>query len=72
MCQIVYTKRVYLQIYTVFFPLYFIQLIFMDHAILQAASFTLHKLGTKYLHLATLFLKLDAKRRPDEFFNFEP
>ena len=39
---------------------------------LQAASFTLYKLATKNLHLATIFLQLVAKRRPEDFFNFEP
>ena len=39
---------------------------------LWAASFTLYKLATKNLHLATIFLQLVAKRRPEDFFNFEP
>ena len=39
---------------------------------LRAASFTLHELATKNLHLATIFLQLVAKRRPEDFFNFEP
>ena len=39
---------------------------------LSAASFTFYKLATKDLHLVTIFLQLDAKRRPEEFFNFEP
>ena len=39
---------------------------------LWAASFTFYKLATKKLHLATIFLWLDAKRRPADFFNFEP
>ena len=37
-----------------------------------AASFTLYKLATKNLHLATIFLQLVAKRRPENFSNFEP
>ena len=37
-----------------------------------AASFTLYKMATKKLHLATIFLQLVAKRRPEDFFNFEP
>ena len=37
-----------------------------------AASFTLYKPATKNLHLATIFLQLVAKRRPEDFFNFEP
>ena len=40
--------------------------------LLWAASFTLYKLATKNLHLATIFLQLVAKRRPEDFFNFEP
>ena len=39
---------------------------------LWAASFTYYKLVTKNLHLATTFLRLVAKRRPEDFFNFEP
>ena len=39
---------------------------------LRAASFTLHELATKNLHLVTIFLQLVAKRRPEDFFNFEP
>ena len=39
---------------------------------LWAASFTYYKLATKNLHLATTFLRLVAKRRPEDFFNFEP
>ena len=39
---------------------------------LRAASFTLYELATKNLHLATIFLQLVAKRRPEDFFNFEP
>ena len=39
---------------------------------LWAASFTYYKLATKNLHLATTFLRLVAKRRPKDFFNFEP
>ena len=39
---------------------------------LWAASFTLYKLATKNLHLATIFLHLVAKKRPEDFFNFEP
>ena len=34
--------------------------------------FPLHKLATKNLHLATIFLRLVAKKRLKEFFNFEP
>ena len=37
-----------------------------------AASFTLYELATKNLHLVTIFLQLVAKRRPEDFFNFEP
>ena len=44
----------------------------MDHAILWAASFTLYKLGTKNLPVATIFLKLVSKRRPEDIFNFKP
>ena len=29
-------------------------------------------MATKNLHLATIFLQLVAKRRPEDFFNFEP
>ena len=32
----------------------------------------IYKLATKNLHLATIFLQLVAKRRPEDFFNFEP
>ena len=32
----------------------------------------IYKLATKNLHLATTFLQLVAKRRPEDFFNFEP
>ena len=39
---------------------------------LRAASFTCYKLATKTLHLATIILRLVAKRRPEDFFNFEP
>ena len=39
---------------------------------LWAASFTFYKLATKNLHLATIFLRLVATRRPEDFFNFEP
>ena len=39
---------------------------------LWAASFTFYKLATKNLHLATIILRLVAKRRPEDFFNFEP
>ena len=39
---------------------------------LWALSFTFYKLATKTLHLATTFLRLVAKRRPEDFFNFEP
>ena len=38
----------------------------------ELRHFTLYKLATKDLHLVTIFLQLDAKRRPEEFFNFEP
>ena len=34
--------------------------------------FCLYKLATKNLLLATIFLQLVAKRRPSDFFNFEP
>ena len=34
--------------------------------------FWLYKLATKNLHLATKFLQLVAKRRSNDFFNFEP
>ena len=44
----------------------------MDHAILWVASFTLYKLGTKNLPMATIFLKLVSKRRPEDIFNFKP
>ena len=37
-----------------------------------SASFTFYKLATKNLRLATIFLRLVAKRRPEDFFNFEP
>ena len=37
-----------------------------------AASFTLYKLATKNLHLATIFLQVVAKRRPENFVNFKP
>ena len=39
---------------------------------LWAASFTFYKVVTKNLHLATIFLRLVATRRPEDFFNFEP
>ena len=39
---------------------------------LWAVSFTYYKLATKNLHVATTFLRLVAKRRPEDFFNFEP
>ena len=39
---------------------------------LWAAPFTLYRLVTKSLHLATIFLQLVAKRRPEDVFNFEP
>ena len=39
---------------------------------LWAAPFTLYKVATKNLHPATIFLQLVAKRRPEDFFNFEP
>ena len=39
---------------------------------LWAVSFTFYKLATKNLYLATTFLLLVAKRRPEVFFNFEP
>ena len=39
---------------------------------LRAASFTLYELATKNLYLATIFLQLIAKWRPEDFFNFEP
>ena len=35
-------------------------------------SSIIFKLVTKNLHLATIFLQLAAKRRPEDFFNFEP
>ena len=35
-------------------------------------SCIIYKLATKNLHLATIFLQLVAKRRPEDFFNFEP
>ena len=34
--------------------------------------YTIYKLATKNLHLATIFLQLVTKRRPEEFFNFQP
>ena len=34
--------------------------------------FWLYKLVTENLHLATIFLQLVAKKRPKDFFNFEP
>ena len=37
-----------------------------------AASFTLYKLATKNLHLATIFLQVVAKRRPENFVYFKP
>ena len=39
---------------------------------LWAASFTCYKLATTNLHLATIFLQLVTKRRPEDFFNVEP
>ena len=39
---------------------------------LSAASFTFYKLATKNLNLATIFLRLVATRRPEDYFNFEP
>ena len=38
---------------------------------LWVASFTLYKLVTKNLQMATIFLQLVAKRRPEDFSNFE-
>ena len=38
----------------------------------QTMSCIIYKLATKHLHLATIFLQLAAKRRPEDFFNFEP
>ena len=35
-----------------------------------SASFTFYELATKNLRLATIFLRLVAKRRPEDFFNF--
>ena len=37
-----------------------------------AVSFTLYKLATKNLHLATIFLQVVAKRWPENFVNFKP
>ena len=37
---------------------------------MRAASFTLYKLATKNLHLATIFLQLVTSRRPEDFFLF--
>ena len=42
----------------------------MDHAILWAASFTLYKLATENLHLATISLQFVAKRWPEKLFLF--
>ena len=39
---------------------------------LWAVSFTCYKLATTNLHLATIFLQLVTKRRPEDFFNVEP
>ena len=39
---------------------------------LTTSCIILYKLATKNLHLATTFLQLVAKRRPEDFFNFEP
>ena len=73
MCQIAYSKPVYLQIYTDFCPWYF-QTIKSDRLshILWAASFTLYKLTTKNLHLVTIFLQLVTRRRPEDFLILSP
>ena len=39
---------------------------------LSAASFTFYKLATKNLNLVTIFLRLVAKRWPEDFFNSKP
>ena len=50
--------------------------VFVNFAALRrreiSMSFTFYKLATKNLHLATIFLQLVAKRRPENFSNFEP
>ena len=38
----------------------------------ELRHFTLYKLATKNLHLATIFLQVVAKRRPENFVNFKP
>ena len=47
-----------------------------DHVKYQKPRLTMsciiYKLATKNLHLATIFLQLVAKRRPEDFFNFAP
>ena len=44
----------------------------ISEALTTSCAFTLYELATKNLHLATIFLQLVAKRRPEDFFNFEP
>ena len=44
----------------------------MDRVMLWAASFTVYKLATKNLHLATIFLQLVAKRWPEDYLILGP
>ena len=39
---------------------------------IRSPDCVIYKLATKTLHLATIFLQLVAKRRLEDFFNFEP
>ena len=52
--------------------LWILRLRFCSMPWLWAASFTFYKLATKTLRLATIFLWLVAKRRPEDFFDLEP
>ena len=39
---------------------------------IRSPDCVIYKLATKTLHLATIFLQVVAKRRLEDFFNFEP
>ena len=44
----------------------------ISEALTMSCVIYIYKLATENLHLATIFLQLVAKRRPDDFFNLEP
>ena len=44
----------------------------ISEALTMSCVIYIYKLATENLHLATIFLQLVAKRRPEDFFNFEP